>query len=106
MMPQQRADGLRPTSLPAELSCYRRIGPFDETSLPKGLLREHRLKEGAWAVVTVLAGSIDFAWDDRQGGIGALSAPDSVVVPPAIPHHIDISGPFSLQIEFYSSEDR
>lgn len=50
------------------LETYRSIGPFDSETLPKGLLREHRLKPGSWARLSVHSGSVNFHWDDVSGG--------------------------------------
>lgn len=91
----------RPGVLPPGAVCYRRIGPFDQHSLPAGLLREHQLKEDVWGVVTMLAGSIGFTWDDARGGTIDFRAPESLTIPPAVPHHVTATGPFTLEIEFY-----
>ncbi len=82
---------------------YRRIGPFDADSLPAGLLREHRLKPGTWARLTVLSGRIGFAWDDgpQSGDLTVLAAGDTIDVPPAVPHHLERqNADFSIAIEF------
>ncbi|HEU4497815.1 MAG TPA: DUF1971 domain-containing protein [Sphingomicrobium sp.] len=91
----------RAEMLPADAVSYRRIGPFDEHSLPSGLLREHQLKEDVWAVLTMVDGTIGFAWDDDDGGEVDLTAPATLVIPPSVPHHVDLRGPFTLTIEFH-----
>jgi tellurite resistance-related uncharacterized protein len=91
----------RPATLPDEVVCYRRVGPFDKNSLPAGLLREHRLKPGVWGVVTMVSGTIGFTWDDPDGGSIEVVAPDSLVIPPDVPHHVDATGPFVLEIGFF-----
>jgi tellurite resistance-related uncharacterized protein len=88
-------------ALPSDAACYRQIGPFNQDSLPAGLLAEHRLKEGVWGVLTVLDGAIGFSWDDADGGKVEIAAPASIVIPPTVPHHIDIRGPFILRIGFH-----
>lgn len=85
----------------SSLEPYRQIGPFDADSLPRGLLAEHRLKPGSWGRVTMLSGTIGFAWDDDAAGDPiTLSAGDVMLVPPQRPHHLELCGPFVLQIEF------
>jgi tellurite resistance-related uncharacterized protein len=91
----------RTNALPAGVTCYRQLGPFDEESLPAGLLREHRLKQDVWGVLTMLDGTIGFRWDDAEGGKVELAAPASMVIPPTVPHHLHVSGPFALTIEFH-----
>ena len=91
----------RANMLPADAVCYWQSGELDQNSLPAGLTREHRLKEGTWGLLTLLSGSIGFNWDDADGGPVELSAPARMVIPPTVPHHVDARGPFTLQIEFY-----
>ena len=91
----------RPDTLPADAASYRRIGPFDQDSLPAGLLREHQLKEDVWGVLTLLEGEIGFSWDDAEGGESELVAPASIVIPPTVPHHVEMRGPFTLTLEFH-----
>lgn len=90
-------------AMPEGLEAYRSIGPFDENSLPAGLLREHRLREGTWARLMVLSGTIEFVWDDHDvaRSTTVLAAGETITVPPQVPHHIETSeGPFSIEIEF------
>lgn len=89
--------------LPGDTAVYRTIGPFGVDSLPKGLLREHRLKEGTWGRLRVLSGKICFVWDDD----GANHAPvvvvdeETVIIPPTIPHHLELlAAEFVLEIDF------
>ena len=88
-------------ALPPGSEPYRTIGPFDAQSLPQGLRKQHRLKEGAWGLIVLSAGSLRFVWDDAVGGTDALAAPASVVVPPQVLHHVEGEGPFELTIAFY-----
>ncbi len=88
---------------PEAARAYRSIGPFDAASLPAGLLREHRLKQGTWGLLTVLSGRIGFAWDDgkSEGEVTVLEANDTIDVPPEVPHHLESQGePFRIAIEF------
>ncbi len=90
-------------SLPAGAAVYRSIGPFDRAGLPKGLLREHRLKEGAWGRLRVLSGEIGFVWDDAGAAQDAatLAASASIVIPPGVPHHLEpLGSDFLLEIDF------
>jgi tellurite resistance-related uncharacterized protein len=89
--------------LPAGLKSYRSIGPFDTDSLPKGLLREHTIKEGTWARLSVHSGEIRFVWDnaDHQGETQIVSAGAMIVVPPTVPHHLEkTDGDFELTVDF------
>lgn len=91
----------RPDQLPVDATCYKTVGPFDADSLPEGLKREHRLKAGTWGLLTLMEGEVAFVWDDEEGGEDVLRAPATIVVPPEIPHHLRLVGPFRLGIGFH-----
>lgn len=88
-------------ALPSGVEPYRTIGPFDAATLPAGLRAEHRLKEGAWGLLALSAGSLRFVWDDELGGADDLAAPATLVIPSQVPHHVEGEGPFSLTVAFY-----
>ena len=90
-------------SLPPGSRPYRTIGPFDQSTLPAGLRAEHRLKPGAWALLSLWDGQLRFVWDDEQGGAVDLEAPAALAVPPQVPHHIEGEGPFRFAIAFHRS---
>ena len=92
---------MRKYDLPAGVTCYWQSGRLDQGNLPAGLTREHRLKEGTWGMLTLRSGSIQFVWDDTEGGTVELAAPGRMVIPPTVPHHLVLGGPFKLEIEFY-----
>lgn len=87
--------------LPAGSICYRCLGPFDEQTIPRGLLAEHRLKPEVWAILTIEAGAIVFAWDDPVLDQVRLGAGDQQIVPPCVPHHLEVIGPVRLSLEFH-----
>ena len=103
MMTVQRGSevSIRAKALPADATRYWQSRQFDQRSLPAGLTREHRLKEGTWGILTLLSGTIGFNWDDSEGGTIELSAPARIVIPPIVPHHLKIRGPFTLTIDFH-----
>lgn len=92
---------MHPHTIPATAVRYKTVGPFDLDSLPDGLEREHRLKEGTWGSLTILAGQIAFVWDDEQGGEVVVETPATIVIPPEVPHHLRPSGPVLLEIGFH-----
>lgn len=86
--------------LPDDADVYRSIGPFDAQSVPRGLLGKHDLKPGAWARLCVTAGSVRFVWDDSAGGSELLTAGVEMIVPPCVPHHLELCGPLEFTIHF------
>jgi tellurite resistance-related uncharacterized protein len=83
---------------------YRTIGPFDAETLPAGLRGEHRLKPGAWGLLRLSEGSLDFVWDDGSDRRERLAAPAEVVIPPQVPHHLEDDGQYRLTVAFYRED--
>jgi len=92
----------RGPALPDGARAYRTIGPFAADTIPAGLLRRHNLKPDAWGLLTVEAGAVRFCWDDDAGGSRTLTAGDTMLVPPLVPHHLERSGPVTLRIAFHA----
>lgn len=90
--------------MPSGHVAYRTIGPFDAASLPAGLRAEHRLKPGAWALLSLTEGALRFVWDDATGGAEDLVAPATLVVPEQVPHHVEGDGPFAVTITFHRAD--
>lgn len=93
----ERGPALPPGSAP-----YRHLGPFDAAAIPAGLLRRHDLKPDVWGMVTVETGAIRFCWDDEQGGGRLLVAGDTMLVPPTVPHHLEVDGKVGIRIAFWA----
>ena len=93
---------LREPLLPADVESYRAIGPFTLETIPKGLWREHNLKDGVWAILSVLQGQIGFCWDDLQGGTHLLGQGTRLIVPPTVPHHLEQAGPVTISLTFWA----
>lgn len=91
--------------LPSGARAYRRIGPFGADTIPAGLLRRHDLKDGAWGLLSVLAGSIRFHWDDETGGARLLKPGDTMLIPPRVPHHLERQGSVTIEIAFCASQE-
>ncbi|NNE11867.1 MAG: DUF1971 domain-containing protein, partial [Ilumatobacter sp.] len=62
-----------PRSLPDGLHLVRTTREFDETTVPSGLLREHRIAEGVWGRLVVRDGALTFVFD------GETASPSSLV---------------------------
>lgn len=77
---------------------YRTTTAFDEVSLPAALLRDHSLKAGSWGLIRVEEGSIQY----HEGDISKVIVPGMpTVIPPISAHHLALTGPVKLKIEFY-----
>ena len=89
--------------VPAELRLARTTREFDETSLPSALRSTHKVARGVWGNVVVRSGSIDFVFDDDARTRRTLETGDTQPIPPERIHHLEITGPVRLVIEFYGS---
>jgi tellurite methyltransferase len=87
--------------LPEGLTVLGRGGPWDQDSLPPGLLRAHRTAEGRWGRLRVLEGSVDFQFEAVGAPLVHLAAPSSQVIPPGAPHHLVLAGAVRLELEFW-----
>ncbi|MBB4188621.1 DUF1971 domain-containing protein [Sinorhizobium terangae] len=79
---------------------YRITSAFDEASLPQALLRSHALKSGTWGVIRVHDGAVRYRADGATQAI-LLDRYRPGIVPPEVPHRLELAGPVNLQIEFY-----
>jgi len=87
-------------SLPADAEYVRTTPTFTEASVPAGLLAEHLVAAGNWAVLLVETGALSFVFDDGSEAVSLLAG-DRQVIPPGRYHHLVIDEPVSFSIEFY-----
>ncbi len=89
---------MRPPSEP-----YRSSPVFTADTLPAALQREHRTKRDVWAIIRILEGVLRYCKED--GSKPEILNPGSPgLVRPDEPHHVEVMGPVSVQIEFYDHE--
>lgn len=86
---------------PAGLEHVRTTDVFDQDRHPAGLLRAHQVADGVWGRLLVHTGSLSFVFEDDPDHVIAVEAGDSVVIPPARRHHVEITGPATFAIEFH-----
>lgn len=92
---------MRHGDLPPGLEHQRTTPEFDADTVPAGLLRAHRVADEVWGVVEVLAGSLTFVWEDRSSAPVALTAGDSLVIPPDMPHHVEPGPDARFHVSFH-----
>ena len=94
--------GVPSYSLPDDVVCYRTLGPWTDSEIPAGLLKQHQLKAGSWGELTVVSGTIEFCWDEASIAEPiCLAAGQRIIIPPTIPHHLQIIGEVVLDLHFY-----
>jgi tellurite methyltransferase len=90
----------RMPNLPADAAEYKRVGPFDTATVPKGLLSSHRLKAGSWGEIVVTVGRVLYVLEDEHDFGIMLGRNLSGVVAPERPHHIEPQPGANLYIRF------
>jgi len=86
--------------LPAGYEAYRRTSVFTEESIPDALRRRHRLKAGAWGVIHVVSGELEYVVEDTSTR-RVVAAGELVRVAPEVEHHVAPLGEVGFFIEFW-----
>lgn len=81
-------------------SPYKCTPVFDESTLPAGLRKEHRIKPGVWGIIRVLEGRLRYQVIDPLSETILDSQHPGLVLPDQ-PHLIEALGPMRMQVEFY-----
>lgn len=81
---------------------YKTTSIFDETTLPAGLRREHRTKEGAWGIIRVLEGELKLSFPDGREEMLDPSRCGRIL--PQETHWVEPIGKMRMQVEFYDQE--
>ena len=82
---------------------YKSTPVFDEDSLPAGLRREHRTKEGVWGVIRVLKGELRYRVLEPVSE--TIIDPDHPgLVLPYQPHLVEPLGAMQMQVDFYDRD--
>lgn len=93
--------------LPPNVRPYRRTDIFTETTIPKGLLRAHTTKEGAWALIHVVEGRLAYRIVDprrpRSETVLTSSTPPGLVEP-TIEHEVEPLGAVKFYVEFHREQ--
>lgn len=86
--------------LPVGLEVVRTAGPFDQTTLPAALQRDHHVADHTWAVLHVIEGAITFEMATSPPTTTRLEPGDRQPIPPSVAHRVVLTGPVRLEIDF------
>jgi tellurite methyltransferase len=86
-------------SLPPDVHAYRRTATFTEATTPAGLLRDHSTKPGTWARIVVEEGTLGYRLECPSTAF-VLTPTNEGVIPPVVPHQVQLLGPVRFYIEF------
>lgn len=90
--------------LPPGVREYRRTASFSETTIPAGLLHEHRTPPAVWAKIVVEDGSLEYTLDSPPRTF-LLTPARAGVAPPTAAHHLDVVGPVRFHIELLTERN-
>ena len=99
-MSRKDANGVM-KSLPTNAVCYKRTAEFTCSSVPSGLLRSHRTKEGAWGKIVVLEGTLTYRILEPTIEERLLSPGNCGVIEPTVKHEVVPHDEVRFYVEFY-----
>lgn len=91
---------MKPANLPVDVQALGDSPTFDHQSVPTALLSRHALAARSGARLDVLAGEITFV-DLRDESRATVAAGGSWVVPPEVPHRVELSMAARVQLHFF-----
>jgi len=107
--PFAHTDWMSLSRLPPDTTYVRTTPTFNETSVPAGLLGQHRVADSTWGVLTVHSGSLTFVFDEpgddgADGEIHHLGEGDQLIIPPRRLHHLELDGAATFDVAFHRQE--
>jgi tellurite resistance-related uncharacterized protein len=81
-----------------------RVAEWDESSLPAGLRRAHRLGRGTWGRIVVDGGRLRFRAATTPPIEIELEAGGVQMIPPEVEHEVEPNGPVRFSLEFFAVE--
>lgn len=91
--------GMAMKDLPENVAFYNRTPVYTEKTLPPGILKEHRTKEGVWGVIEVVDGELEYVISHAESYI--LRPGHNGIIEPQVLHHVKPLGDVSFSIAFY-----
>lgn len=88
-------------ALPTDVEAYDRTREFTESTVPAGLLRDHRTKPGVWGRITVLEGSLRYRILEPETEEHLLDPDRPGIVEPGVTHEVELVGPVRFYVEFH-----
>ncbi len=89
--------------LPDGLTPYKQTPEFTESTVPAGLLRDHKLSPDVWGVIHVVSGRLRYVIPSTQEDLVLEPGLNGVVMPDTA-HHIASVGPVRFYVEFWRAD--
>lgn len=87
-------------ALPEVAEVYKTTGEFTETSIPSGMLREHRTKAGTWGRIVVREGKLLYCLAEPAQASWMLRPGIPGIIAPGRTHWITPHGRVRFVVEF------
>lgn len=95
-----RCDRFEWPAAPNVLEMYKRTVDFDQNSVPKGLLAEHKTRVGVWGRIVIEHGVLGYHVQSMDAHYQLMPNAVGVIVPQLL-HHVEIVGRVCFFVEFY-----
>ncbi len=92
--------------LPEGAEPYKRTATFTDASAPSALRHRHTTKDGAWAKIVVVSGSLRYQILEPLLEEHLLSPGRPGIVEPAVPHELHFHENCEFYVEFYREARR
>ena len=92
-------------SIPEGHLFVRATAEFTSETVPKGLLKTHRVADGVWGKAVVLEGELGFVFEDEPDEPLTARQGEPIVIPPNRPHHVIVDDSVRFVVEFYKSRE-
>lgn len=79
---------------------YKTTAIWDEESLPAAIRGRHNTKAGTWGLLRVLEGEVRLVFHEPARTVTVTPASPGLI-PPEEWHHVEVTGPMRMQVEFY-----
>lgn len=90
-----------PPELPADVVAYSRTPDFTPETLPEAFKSAHTTKSGVWGLIHVLEGRLSYHLEPPHQGSKLVSAGETALIPPNIPHRVAFVDGGRFFVEFF-----
>lgn len=84
---------------------HRSTPVFTAESVPAGLLRDHRVKDGMYGILEVRSGGLDLVFPGPPRRVERCTPDHSGALPGGVLHHVVMDGPVEFLVHFYRVVD-
>jgi len=87
--------------LPISVTSYKKTPEFTNESIPNGLLKAHKTKDGTWGKIVILEGTLRYRILEPDLEEIELSPEKFGVVEPTVLHEVEPLTDIRFYVEFY-----